>query len=80
MTYLIPLRILRGHLPSSELLKRFPTLQEIYQPFLDAIRKSDVEAYDAALTTMEHRLLELNVWLILEKARELALRGLFRKV
>ncbi|KAI0307068.1 hypothetical protein B0F90DRAFT_1807764 [Multifurca ochricompacta] len=49
LTYLIPLRILRGHLPSADLLKRFPVLDELYAPFITAIRKGDIQNFDAAL-------------------------------
>ncbi|TFK71997.1 hypothetical protein BDN72DRAFT_836762 [Pluteus cervinus] len=80
LTYLLPLRILRGHLPADELLQRFPVLKELYQPFISAIRRGDLPAYDRALELSERKLVELNVWLTLEKARELCLRGLFRKV
>ncbi|KAG2013168.1 hypothetical protein CC2G_010104 [Coprinopsis cinerea AmutBmut pab1-1] len=80
LTYLIPLRILKGHLPSLELLRRFPVLDQLYSPFIKAIRSGDVQAYDKALEQGEQRLLELNLWLTLEKARELSLRGLFRKI
>ncbi|KAH6914763.1 COP9 signalosome complex subunit 12 [Coprinopsis sp. MPI-PUGE-AT-0042] len=80
LTYLIPLRILKGHLPSEELLQRFPALANIYTPFIHAIRSGDVKAYDRALETNEQKLLELNLWLTLEKARELSLRSLFRKI
>jgi hypothetical protein len=80
LTYLIPLRILRGHLPSQELLDRFPVLGEIYSPFVKAVRTGDLRAFDAALERWEGRLLELNIWLALEKARELCVRGLFRRV
>lgn len=80
LSYLIPLRILRGHLPSDELLDMFPVLSEIYSPFINSIRKADIKAYDDALAKLERRLLELNTWLIIERARELVVRGLFRKV
>jgi len=80
LTYLLPLRILKGHLPSEELMQRFPVLQELFSPFIVAIRVGDIEAYDKALEKWERRLLELNLWLTLEKARELCLRGLFRRV
>ncbi|KAF8165689.1 hypothetical protein B0H34DRAFT_690045 [Crassisporium funariophilum] len=80
LAYLIPLRILKGHLPSEELMRRFPVLNEIFAPFIAAIRVGDVAAYDRALDKWEPRLLELNLWLSLEKARELCLRGLFRRV
>jgi len=72
--------MLRGHLPSSELLNRFPLLRELFSPFIAAIRVGDLKAYDHALDVWEIRLLELNLWLSLEKARELCIRGLFRRV
>ncbi|KAK7470200.1 COP9 signalosome (CSN) subunit [Stygiomarasmius scandens] len=80
LTYLLPLRLLKGHLPSNELLSRFPVIRELFWPFISAIRKGDVAAFDRALETWEKKLLELNLWLTLEKAREICLRGLFRKI
>ena len=80
LAYLIPLRILKGHLPSQELLHRFPVLDDLFSPFITAIRIGDVQGYDEALEKWESRLLQLNLWLSLEKARELCLRGLFRRV
>ncbi|OSX59333.1 hypothetical protein POSPLADRAFT_1150079 [Postia placenta MAD-698-R-SB12] len=80
LTYLIPLRILRGHLPSRELLDRFPMLDDLFTPFISAIRSGDIRAYDSALDRNERRLVDLNLWLTLERARELCIRGLFRRV
>ncbi|KAN0132594.1 hypothetical protein V8E53_009610 [Lactarius tabidus] len=80
LTYLIPLRILRGHLPTTDLLKRFPVLDELYSPFISAIRKGDIQGFDAALDKSERRLVDLSIWLTLEKAREICIRGLFRRV
>ncbi len=80
MTYLIPLRMFRGHLPSRELLDRFPVLDNLYSPFVAAIRTGDIQSYDASLERSERRLVDLNLWLTLEKARELCIRGLFRRV
>ncbi|KAH7916232.1 hypothetical protein BJ138DRAFT_1139900 [Hygrophoropsis aurantiaca] len=77
---LIPLRILRGHLPSQELMQRFPVLNELFAQFISAIRVGDISSYDAALDKWERKLVELNLWLTLEKARELCIRGLFRRV
>ena len=71
--------MLRGHLPSSELLGRFPDLDRLYAPFVAAVRKGDIKAFDAALDRAERKLLELNVLLALEKSRELCLRGVFRR-
>ncbi|KZT71567.1 hypothetical protein DAEQUDRAFT_809881 [Daedalea quercina L-15889] len=80
LTYLIPLRILRGHLPSRELLDRFPVLDDLFTPFITAVRTGDIRAYDSTLELCERRLVDLNLYLTLEKARELCVRGLFRKV
>ncbi|KAJ7827682.1 hypothetical protein B0H14DRAFT_3466939 [Mycena olivaceomarginata] len=80
LAYLIPLRILRGHLPSDELMHRFPILADIFAPFVAAIRTGDIAGFDRALEQREARLIELNLLLTLEKARELRLRGLFCRV
>ncbi|KAI0347512.1 hypothetical protein BDW22DRAFT_1322461 [Trametopsis cervina] len=80
LTYLIPLRILRGHLPTRELLDRFPVLDKLYSPFIAAIRSGNVSAFDAALEKSERRLVELNLLLTVERARELSIRALFRRV
>ncbi|KAF8549697.1 hypothetical protein OG21DRAFT_1599065 [Imleria badia] len=80
LTCLIPLRILRGHLPSRILLDRFPVLDELFSPFITAIRTGDITAYDTALDHWERRLVELNLWITIEKARELCIRGLYRRV
>ena len=80
LSYLIPLRLLRGHLPSDELMDRFPDLKEVYGTFVIAIRRADIKAYDLALNNWEKKLLDLNVWLVFERARELVIRGLFRRV
>ncbi|PPQ70706.1 hypothetical protein CVT26_014630 [Gymnopilus dilepis] len=80
LAYLIPLRILKGHLPTPELMQRFPVLDELFSPFISAIKRGDVGAYDEALEKWESRLLELNLWLSLEKAREICIRSLFRRM
>ncbi|KAF7294106.1 PCI domain-containing protein [Mycena chlorophos] len=48
LAYLIPLRILRGHLPSKALLKRFPILDDLFSPFISAIRSGHLAAFDDA--------------------------------
>ncbi|KAG8901299.1 COP9 signalosome (CSN) subunit [Tulasnella sp. 403] len=80
LNYLIPLRLLRGQLPAPALLQLFPRLEELYTPFIKALRSGDVKAYDAALEWAETRLVEMGVYLAVEKAREICLRCLFRKV
>lgn len=80
LNYLIPLQLMRGKLPSPGLLHLFPRLQELYTPFLKALRAGNVTEYDAMLDWAEPRLVEMGVYLAVEKAREICMRGLFRKV
>ena len=67
-------------MPTPALLKAYPALENLYSEFLFAIRKGDIEAYDKALLRLERPLIDLNLYLMLEKARELCIRGLFRRV
>ena len=61
-------------------MERFPVLVDLFMPFISAIRKGDIAGFDRTLESRERRLVELNLWLTLEKARELCMRGLFRRV
>ncbi|TRM67840.1 hypothetical protein BD626DRAFT_545149 [Schizophyllum amplum] len=79
LAYLIPLRVLKGHLPSKGLLARFPILEALYTPFVESIRKGDIATFDSALEANEQRLLALNLFLTVERSRELCMRSLFRK-
>ncbi|GJJ07214.1 hypothetical protein Clacol_001414 [Clathrus columnatus] len=79
-TYLIPLRLLKGQIPSRTIISRFPALDALYGPFLKAAERGNLAEYDAALDHNEARLFRLGVWYIWEKAREICLRGLFRNV
>lgn len=78
--YLLPLRLLLGKLPSPRLLALFPSLSQVYTPFLDAIRKADLKGYDEAMARGQKRLVEGGVWLILERGREVVVRGVFKDV
>ncbi|TFL07829.1 hypothetical protein BDV98DRAFT_600080 [Pterulicium gracile] len=80
LSYLIALRILKGLLPSEQLLSRFENVNKLYTPFIKAIKTGNLKAYDDALEAWESTLLKLSLYLIVERARELCIRGLFRKV
>ncbi|PVG00514.1 hypothetical protein CPB86DRAFT_871814 [Serendipita vermifera] len=79
LTFLIPLRMMKGTFPSAALLARFEALEGLYGPFLKAIRTGDVVAFDQALTDLEARLVQLNVWLIIVKVREVVISRVFKK-
>ncbi|KAF8607001.1 hypothetical protein BDV93DRAFT_604299 [Ceratobasidium sp. AG-I] len=80
LTYLLPLRLCRGILPSETLFARFPRLGELYSGFVAAIKAGDLRAYDEALVWAEQRLTDMGTYLTVEKAREICVRQLLRKV
>lgn len=81
LTWVVPLRLLlKGSWPSPVLLERYPAIDGLYGPFIRAIKQGDIVAFDEALQALESRLVQLNVWIIILRMREIALRGVFRKV
>ncbi|ELU38161.1 COP9 signalosome complex subunit 12 [Rhizoctonia solani AG-1 IA] len=74
LTYLVPLRLCRGILPSNTLFTRFPRLGELYSPFVIAIKNGDLRGYDEALLWAERRLTDMGTYLTVEKAREICVR------
>lgn len=79
LTYLIPLHLLRGSLPSSTLMAQHPRLRDAYQPFVDATRSGNIKAYDEALEWAQPRLVGLGTYLAIERAREGCVRVLFKR-
>lgn len=73
--------MLAGVTPGAALLARFPRVAELYAPLLAALR-GDVERYDAAMAerARERALVRLGVYLALERAREVAVTRLLRRV
>ncbi|WOO80549.1 Protein CSN12 [Vanrija pseudolonga] len=79
LTYLIPLHLLRGSFPRPKLLEAHPRLAETYAPFVKATRNGDIADYDEHLEAAQTRLVGLNTYLAVERAREGCLRVLFKK-
>lgn len=77
--YLIPCLLLRGLLPSTRMLSKSPRLSELYGPFVTAFRTGDVDLFDEQLSKAEKRLMERGTYLVVERAREGAVRGLMKK-
>lgn len=81
LTYLIPTRLLTSHsLPSSALLRQYPSLARLFQPFCDAIRTADLAAFTTALEDGEAEFVKRRIYLTLERGRDVILRNIFRKV
>ncbi|BGP36247.1 COP9 signalosome (CSN) subunit [Rhodotorula kratochvilovae] len=79
LDYLIPLVLLRGVFPSSKLLARSARHKTLYEPFVRAVREGDFAAYERQLEHAQKRLMERGTYLVVERAREAAVRGLLKK-
>ncbi|KAL5604428.1 hypothetical protein BROUX41_002400 [Berkeleyomyces rouxiae] len=81
LTYLIPCHLLTTHtLPSAKLLAPFPSLQQLFQPLAQSIKRGDLAGFDAALAHGEDEFIRRRIYLTLERGRDIVLRNLLRKV
>ncbi|KAJ3333503.1 COP9 signalosome (CSN) subunit [Gonapodya sp. JEL0774] len=80
LTYLIPVRILRGTVPSPALFRRYPSLRNLYADLVDAVRKGDVRTFDRVMEEKEEQLVRWQVYQVVEKIKVLCLRNLLKKV
>ncbi|KAL8286185.1 hypothetical protein RQP46_004673 [Phenoliferia psychrophenolica] len=78
LDYLIPILLLRGVRPSEKVLNQ-ERHGRVFRPFIDAIKSGDVRGYDEQLRVAEKRLMERGTYLIVERAREGAVRTLLKK-
>jgi len=81
LTYLIPTRLLTTHhIPSSSLLAPYPRLSSLFTPLLHSLRTASLSGFDAALDANYDAFVRLRIYLTLERARDVVVRNLFRKV
>lgn len=81
LCYLIPTHLMTSRkIPTTALLRKFPTLSALYNPLIMALRTGNVAAYDRALQRNEAEFIRRRTYLTLERARDLCVRSLFRKV
>lgn len=79
LDYLIPLLLVRGVFPSPKLLARSARHKTLYEPFVRAVRSGDFAAYERQLEVAQKRLMARGTYLVVERAREGAVRGLLKK-
>jgi nuclear mRNA export protein PCID2/THP1 len=77
--FLVPVRLLRGALPSPRLLDGCG-LADAYGPLVDAVRAGDVGGLDALLAARQWDHVRAGTFLLLEKLRPAAARRLLKKV
>lgn len=80
LTYLIPCRLVtRQLLPSRALLAQYSRIEALFLPFAKCIKSGDLKQFDLALQAGESEFVKRRIYLTLERAREVALRNLFRR-
>jgi hypothetical protein len=77
---LLPVRLMRGILPTKALFKKFPKARLVYSDLADAIKMGNVKAFNVALTNSESLLIRQGTYFAIEKSESIAIRQLFRKV
>ncbi len=77
--YLIPTSLVRGILPSAELLNKYRSIG-IYSDFVNAIKQGNLALFDKSLISYQKILIKWGTWLVIERARILVVRQLFRKI
>lgn len=81
LMYLIPTKMItKGVLPSAELLARYKDLGTLFAPVSRAVKDANLAHLDKALLAGEAQFVKRRVYLTLERARDIAVRNLFRKV
>ena len=79
LDYLVPILLLRGVLPSPKLFRKARSrLAELYGPFVEAFKTGNVALYDQQLKRGEKRLMQRGTYLVVERAREGAVRALMK--
>ncbi|CEP12593.1 hypothetical protein [Parasitella parasitica] len=77
---LLPVKLMRGILPTKALFKKFPRARTIYSGLATSIRTGDVKGFNVTLTHSEPLLIRQGTYFAIEKAESIAIRQLFRKV
>lgn len=77
---LLPVKLMRGVLPTQALFDEFTKTRQIYSDLATAIKKGDVKSFNVALSNSESLLIRQGTYFAIEKAESIAIRQLFRKV
>lgn len=78
LTYLIPVKMLLGHLPHQDLLEKHDLTQ--FSDVVKAVRSGSIKILNESLYANEAFFIQTGVYLILEKLRAITYRTLFKRV
>jgi hypothetical protein len=78
LIFLIPVKMLLGHMPTEGLLSKYDLLQ--FKDTIKAVKQGNLRGLDTALQANAEFFWKYGIYLILEKLRIIAYRNLFKKV
>ncbi|XP_041970236.1 PCI domain-containing protein 2 homolog [Aricia agestis] len=78
LTYLIPVKMLLGFMPSKALLEKYDLLQ--FWDLVSAVKNGNLRGIDQVMEDHESFFIRAGIYLIVEKLKITAYRNLFRKV
>lgn len=78
LIYLIPVKMLLGHMPSEALLRKYDLMQ--FAEVVSAVTEGNLRRLDGALSANEEFFIKSGIYLILERLRVITYRNLFKKV
>ncbi|XP_022245399.1 PCI domain-containing protein 2-like [Limulus polyphemus] len=78
LIYLIPVKMLLGHMPSMQLLTKYDLKQ--FSEVVKAVTEGNLLRLSAAMTANEAFFIKCGIYLILEKLKIITYRNLFKKV
>ncbi|KAI9317537.1 hypothetical protein BX666DRAFT_2018967 [Dichotomocladium elegans] len=77
---LLPIRLMRGVMPSKSLFAQFPKTRVTYSNIVKSIKKGDIKAFDRSLYSASRVLIRQGTYFAVEKARNIAIRQLFYRI
>ncbi|XP_050343447.1 PCI domain-containing protein 2 [Nymphalis io] len=78
LTYLIPVKMLLGYMPTRGLLQKYDLLQ--FWDLTSVVKNGDLRGIDRIMEMHESFFIKAGIYLIVEKLKIIAYRNLFRKV
>jgi len=78
LIYLIPVKMLLGHMPTKALLEKFDLMQ--FHGVVEAVKQGNLLKLNDALDANEKFFIRCGIFLILEKLKIITYRNLFKKV
>jgi len=78
LEYLIPVKMLRGRLPSLKLLSKY-NLQE-FAPLVKGVCNGDIRMFNSALSSRRDLFIQRGTYLLLERCKTVCYRNLLRRI